>query len=62
MISGPSFLAGRVFCRDDRLGPLDRFLDFRRVDSIPGNMADIVQIPIEAFNAIQHSYSITAVR
>ncbi len=24
----PSFLAGHVFCRDDRVGPLDRFLDF----------------------------------
>ncbi len=54
----PSFLAADVFCRDDRVGPLDRFLDFRRVDSMSGNMADIVQIPIEALKAIQHSHSI----
>jgi hypothetical protein len=40
------------------VGPLDRLLDFRRVDSMPGNMAGIVQIPIEASNAIQHSHSI----
>jgi hypothetical protein len=35
----PSFLAAHVFCRDDRVGPLDRFLDFRRGDSMPVNMA-----------------------
>jgi hypothetical protein len=28
------------------------------VDPMTGNMADVVQIPIEAFCAIQHSYSI----
>ena len=38
--------------------PLESFLDFRRVDSMPGNVADIVQIPIEGFNAIQHNFSI----
>jgi hypothetical protein len=32
-------------------GPPDRLLDLRRVDSVPGNVADVVQIPIEAFNA-----------
>ena len=40
------------------MGPLDRFLDFRRIHSMSVNMADFVQIPIEAFNAFQHSYSI----
>jgi hypothetical protein len=40
------------------VGPRDHFLDLRRVDSVPGNMADIVQIPIEALKAIQHSPSI----
>jgi hypothetical protein len=35
-----------------------RLLNFPRVDSVPGNMADIVQIPIEAFKGIQHSNSI----
>ena len=40
------------------MGPLDRFLDFRRVHSMPVNMADIVQIPIEALNAIEHSHGI----
>ncbi len=34
------------------------FLDFRRVDAMPGDMPDIVRIPFEALNAIQHSFSI----
>ena len=38
--------------------PFDGFLDLDRVDPMPGNMADIVQIPIETFCAIQHSSSI----
>jgi len=38
--------------------PLDRFLDFDRVDSMLSNMAGVVQIPIEALNAIQHNCSI----
>src|ERR1039457_2087084 len=54
----PSFLAVHVFCGDDRVRPFDGFLDFRRVDPMPGNMADVVQIPIEACCTIQHSYSI----
>ena len=37
---------------------LDRFLDFGGVESMTVNMADIVQTPIEAFNAIQHGYRI----
>jgi hypothetical protein len=44
------------------VGPRDRFLDFRRIDAVPGNMADIVQIPIEAFKAIQHSHCIIILR
>lgn len=40
------------------MGPLERFLDFRRIDSMSGNMADVVQIPIEAFNSLQHNHSI----
>jgi hypothetical protein len=36
----------------------DGFLDFRRVDPMPGDMADVVQIPIEAFCAIQYNSSI----
>jgi hypothetical protein len=40
------------------VSPFDGFLDFFRVDPMPGNMADVVKIPIEAFQAIQHSYSI----
>ena len=40
------------------MGSLDRFLDFRRVDSMPGHMAGVVQTPIEAFNAVQHGISI----
>ena len=54
----PLFLAARVSCRDDHAGPFNGFLDLFRVDPMPGNMADVVQIPIEAFCAIQHSYSI----
>jgi hypothetical protein len=42
-----------VFCGDDHVSPFDGFLDFRRVDPMPGNMADIVPIPIEAFCAIR---------
>jgi hypothetical protein len=38
--------------------PFDSFLDFFRVDPVPGNMADVVQIPIEGCYAVQHSYSI----
>src|ERR1039457_1945953 len=53
----PSFLA-YIFCWDGGVGPLDRLLDLRRVDSMPGNMPGIVPIPIEALNAIQHSNSI----
>lgn len=51
----PSFLAAYILCGDDRVGPLESFLDFRRVDTMPGNMAYIVQVPIEASKAIQHS-------
>ena len=40
------------------MSPFDGFLDFRRVNPMPGNMAGIVQIPIEAFCVIQHSCSI----
>ena len=40
------------------MGPLNRFFDLRRVDSVQGDMGDIVQIPIEAFQAIQHTASI----
>lgn len=40
------------------MSPSDGFLDFRRGDPMPGNMAGIVQIPIEAFCAIQHNHSI----
>lgn len=40
------------------MSPFDGFLDFRRGDPMPSNMAGIVQIPIEAFCAIQHSNSI----
>lgn len=29
-------------------------LDFRRVDAMSGDMPDIVQIPFEAFDAVQH--------
>jgi len=35
--------------------PFDGFLDFFRVDPVPGNMADVVQVPIEVLYAIQHS-------
>ena len=46
-------------CREeDRVGPLDRFLDFCRVDPMPRNVAHIVQIPIEALKGTQHSHSI----
>jgi hypothetical protein len=45
----PAFLAARIFCGDDHVGTPDCLLDFRRVNSMPVNMADIVQIPIEAF-------------
>ncbi len=54
----PSFLAGHVFCGDDRVRPVNRFLHFRGVHTMPVNMADIVRIPIEAFNAVQQSLSI----
>src|ERR1039458_6763505 len=54
----PAFLAARISCGNDRVGPPDGLLDFRRVNSMPINMADIVQIPIEAFQAVEHNYSI----
>ena len=54
----PSFLATHVVRGDDRVGPPDCFFDLRRLDSMPGNMADVVQIPIEAFQVCQHKYSI----
>lgn len=38
--------------------PFDSFFDLFRVDPVPGNVADVVHIPIEALCAIQHSYSI----
>jgi hypothetical protein len=47
-----------VFCGDDRVSPLDGVLDLFRVDPMPGNVADVVHIPIEDCCAIQHSYSI----
>ncbi len=47
-----------VFRRDDRVRPLDGFLDLGRVNPMPGNMAHIMQIPIEALYAIQHYFSI----
>jgi hypothetical protein len=45
----PSFLAMHIFCRDDNVRPFERLLDLRRVNPMPGNMAHIVHIPIEAF-------------
>ncbi len=38
--------------------PPDRLFDFNRVNSMPVNMADIVQLPIEALQPIKHTYSI----
>ena len=40
------------------MGSFDRFLDFRRMDRMPGHMAGVVGIPIEALEAIEHSISI----
>ncbi len=40
------------------MSPLDGVLDLFRVDPMPGNVADVVHIPIEDCCAIQHSYSI----
>ena len=40
------------------MGAPDGFLDFLRVDSMPGHMAGVVRIPIETLEAIQHSISI----
>jgi hypothetical protein len=37
------------------VGSPDSLLDFGRVDSVPVDMADIVQIPIEAFQAVEHT-------
>ena len=54
----PAFLAAYIFRGDDRVRPLGRFFDFRRANSMPVNMADIVHIPIGAFYGVQHSYSI----
>jgi hypothetical protein len=51
----PAFLAGRVCSRDDCMGPLDSFLDFRWVDSVAIDMANIVRIPIEASQAFEHN-------
>jgi hypothetical protein len=44
-----------VSCRDDRVGPLDGFFNFRWVYSVPMDMAHIVQIPIEALNTIEQA-------
>lgn len=38
--------------------PSDRLFHFNRVNSMPVNMADIVQLPIEALQPIKHTYSI----
>jgi predicted XRE-type DNA-binding protein len=44
------------------MGAPDGFLDFLRVDSMPGHMAGVVRIPIETLEAIQHSISIYSFR
>jgi hypothetical protein len=54
----PAFLAAHISSSDDCMGPLDSFLDFRRVDSVPIDMANIVRIPIEASQAFEHNPSI----
>ena len=54
----PSFLVPYALRGDDYMGLFDSFLDFRRVHAMPGDMPDIVQIPFEALNAVQHSPSI----
>jgi hypothetical protein len=40
------------------VGPLDGFLDLRRGDPVPGDVADVLHIPIEASAAVEHSHGI----
>jgi hypothetical protein len=50
------FLAAGVFCRYDNRGPSDSLFDFRRVNAMPGNMAYVVQIPIESIQSVERNH------
>jgi len=44
----PSFLAKRGFGRDDHVGAPKDCFHFRCIHSVPGDVANVVDVPIEA--------------